>query len=137
MSRMVAWVLGALFVWAGAVKLLHPASFATAVSGFRLVPRELNNPIAIFLPTFEVLCGVALLTGLWRRTGALGIALLNIVFIVALAQGMARGLKFECGCFGRYDPLAHSPLLGIVRDLVFLGCAVWLFHRPPSSPSEK
>ena len=128
MRQTLAWVIGALFIWAGAVKLLDPASFATAVAGFRLVPREVNNAVAIFLPPFEMLCGVALLATHWRCAGALGVAVLNIVFIVALAQGMARGLKFECGCFGKYDPLAHSPLLAIGRDLLLLGCAVWILQ---------
>ena len=132
MRRTLAFVIGSLFVWAGAVKLMDPASFAAAIAGFRLVPREWNNWIAIMLPPFEVLCGASLLSSFWRRAGALGIALLNLVFIVALAQGVARGLSFECGCFGKYDPLAHSPLLAIGRDLVLLGCAVWLFLRQRS-----
>lgn len=130
--------LGGAFVFAGAIKLLDPAAFATSVAGFRLLPREWSNVVAIGLPPLEVLCGACVLCGLWLRPAALALALLNALFIGALAQGMARGLSFECGCFGRWDPLAHQPALAIVRDVLFVAAAAVLFrHALPENPAAR
>jgi uncharacterized membrane protein YphA (DoxX/SURF4 family) len=119
--------LAAAFVWAGMAKWLDPASFAASVVKFRVVPAAWSHIIALGLPPFEVLCGLLLLAGRWRRPAALGIALLNVLFILLLAQAWARGLRIECGCFGKWDPLAYRPGWAIARDALFLALAAWLY----------
>ncbi len=112
--------LSVVSVAAGIVKLHDPQVFATSVATFRVLPREWSNAIAIALPAFEILCGGLLFAAGWQRAAALGIALLNGVFVGLLLQGMMRGLNMDCGCFGKWDPGAGHPWMAIVRDLVFL-----------------
>ena len=56
------WVLrlglSGVFVYAGALKIRDPQSFAESVASFRLLPVSLINPAALTLPVLEVLAGL-------------------------------------------------------------------------------
>lgn len=116
-------LLGGAFVAAGLLKMASPESFATSIASFDLLPRSWSNLVAMILPPFEILCGLFVIVGPWRRPAALGIVLMNVLFIGVLGLGLALGRTFECGCFGKWDPLAARPLLVIARDVVFLAMA--------------
>jgi uncharacterized membrane protein YphA (DoxX/SURF4 family) len=122
-------VLGGLFIAAGAIKLLDAPAFAASMASFRVLSRGWSNAVAIGLPPFEIVCGVMLILGPWRPAAAMGLGLLNAVFIVVLGQAMARGLSFDCGCFGKWDPWATQPGLAIGRDFFFLAAAALLYRE--------
>jgi uncharacterized membrane protein YphA (DoxX/SURF4 family) len=103
------WVLGALFLYMGLTKAMHPVEFLKLVRQYDLVSApELLNAIAAGLPWFEVFCGLLLLAGLWVRGSALMLIgmLVPFSFVVlqrAMAIAAARGMplcavKFDCGC---------------------------------------
>lgn len=123
--------LGALFVFAGLAKLRDPTGFATEIANYRLMP-ELAPYLAIALPAIEVVLGVCLLVGpaLWRRAAALATGLLLIVFTIAVAQVVARGINVDCGCFGG----SSGPVTGLTlaRDLLLLGATALLFFMTPA-----
>ena len=96
----VAFVLAAVFVVAGISKIADPPGFAEEVYNYRLLPGAAVNALALVLPWLEVLAGLALFLGLWRRTAAGIFGLLLLVFIGALAINLARGRPVDCGCFG-------------------------------------
>ena len=58
------------------------------------------NAMALILPWLEVVTGVALFFGIAKRTSARILAILLLVFIVALSINLARGKPVDCGCFG-------------------------------------
>ena len=117
-------VLGALFLYAGALKALDTNAFAGNIAAYRILPYFGNYLAASILPWVEIFCGVLLVTGWRARVGATVTILLNLVFIIAMASAVARGLEIDCGCFkqGSSDP----PLLAIGRDLVFVAMALLL-----------
>jgi uncharacterized membrane protein YphA (DoxX/SURF4 family) len=92
-------VVGGVFLYASIDKLLHPAAFARAIHNYHLVPMALLHPWAHYLPVLEVVIGLALVLGVWRRGAALVAALLTVVFIAAIASALVRGLDINCGCF--------------------------------------
>ncbi len=121
-EMIVRFALGAVFVYAGALKAAAPAAFASAVFHFRLLPYPAAVAVALYLPWLEMVCGVGLL---WRRTrlGALNLLLgLTLVFCGALASAWYRHLDIACGCFGGAADgpgtlafsLARSALLAVV-----------------------
>ena len=58
-----------------------------------------------------------------------------LVFIIGVASAWARGLSIDCGCFGGGGAVApgHTRYVQeIVRDLGFIGLAVWLIRFPMS-----
>lgn len=111
-------VLGAIFLYAGALKAADTKAFAGSIEAYRLLPYFGNFLAAAIFPWVEILCGVLLVTGLRARVGAILTILLNLVFIAAMVSAIARGLEIDCGCFrqGAKDP----PLLAIGRDLGFI-----------------
>ena len=134
----LAWLLrlglGALFLAAGVAKLRDPAGFATEISNYRFLP-ALAPYLATMLPMIEAALGVTLLVGpaRWRRAAALATAGLLVVFTVAVAQVVARGINVDCGCFGGNS----GPVTGwtVARDLGLLGAAALLFatSAPPAA----
>jgi uncharacterized membrane protein YphA (DoxX/SURF4 family) len=95
-----AIVLGILFIVAAWAKIQDPPAFAQEVFNYALLPAGAVNLLAIFLPWLELLCGVLLFLGVWRRASAATIAAMLLVFIAALSINLARGRAVDCGCFG-------------------------------------
>ena len=98
--RGVQVVLGLLFLLAALAKIVDPASLAKEVHNFHLVPFWSEHLVAITLPWVELVAGLALVLGIRARAGAWLAGALLVGFTVGVALAMARGLNFECGCFG-------------------------------------
>jgi putative oxidoreductase len=128
-------VVGGLFLYAGALKIVDPLGFAQDIDNYRLVPRAIAFFAALILPWVETLAGAALIAGLFRRTSAGLISLMLVFFILLAAVTMARGLDVDCGCFGALSRKAGWSLL--LEDALMLFMAAQLvFSRPrPLPPS--
>src|ERR1041385_2534260 len=110
-ALLARWLLGALFVYLGLTKALHPVEFLKLVRQYEMVSSPvLLNSIAGALPWFEVFCGLLLVAGVAVRGSAL-ISLLMlapftlVIFRRALAiadlQHIAFcAVRFDCGCGG-------------------------------------
>jgi len=68
-----------------------------------------------------------LVTGFWVRANATMIGIMLVVFIIAVASAMARGLNIDCGCFGNTDatPVGWKK---IGENTVMLLMALWLIR---------
>jgi putative oxidoreductase len=96
----VQFVLAAFFVVAGIAKIADPPGFAHEIHNYGLVPGALVNAIALVLPWLEVVTGVALFLGIAKRSAARLLAILLLVFVIALSINLVRGKPVDCGCFG-------------------------------------
>ena len=121
-------VLGGLFVYAGAVKVLEPLDFAQNVRNYQLVGQSLSFVAAIILPWLEILAGLALILGVWTRGAALVVTGLLVFFIVLTAVTMARGLDVDCGCFGSLS--RKSGWSVVLEDLGMLALGLALLIAP-------
>jgi len=92
-------IVGITLIYASYYKIVEPADFAKSIWYYHLVPGSLINLMALILPWLEMLCGLALILGVWYRGAALWANLLLLLFIAALASTIARGLSIDCGCF--------------------------------------
>lgn len=92
-------ILGAVFIYAGAIKIIDPAGFALAVYNYHILPGRLVNITAIMLPWVEVIAGLSLVLGLWTPGGALIISGLLLTFTITMGFNLSRGLDVSCGCF--------------------------------------
>lgn len=99
--RLAGIAIGVLFLAAALGKIGDLAAFATQLHNYRLVPVWSENLIAITLPWIELLAGLALVLGVRPRAGAVVLLVLILVFTFAVGSAWARGLDFECGCFGK------------------------------------
>ncbi len=115
--RIVAFLIGAVFVYAGAIKVADPMRFATDIGNYAMIPWPLGVRVAFYLPWLEILCGLALI---FHRlfSGALALTgLLLLVFIGATIWARAHGINVACGCFG-----TASSNLTLTWHLVLNGC---------------
>ena len=126
-------VVGILFGWAALAKLADLASFALQVHNFRLLPIAAENLVAMLLPWVELVAAMALVLGVRPRSGAWVAGLLLAVFTVGVAQAMARGLDFECGCFGKASAtrVGWGKLAQNVGMLLLAWIGTW---KPESAP---
>jgi len=125
-------VLGGLFIYAGVVKVLDPLGFAQDIRNYRLVGQSLSFIAAVVLPWLEILAGLALAAGVWKRASALIISGLLVFFIVLTLVTIVRGLDVDCGCFGA---LSRKSGLGVIlEDLGMLFMGLCLLFAPAKRP---
>jgi uncharacterized membrane protein YphA (DoxX/SURF4 family) len=96
-------ILGLLFLVASLAKLVDVTSLASQVHNFHLLPFWSEHLVAMTLPWIEFVAGLALVLGIRARAGAWLVGVLLAGFTVGIVLAMARGLNFECGCFGTAD----------------------------------
>lgn len=118
--------LGIFFIVAALPKIADPPSFAHMVYNYRLLPGPLVNLATLTMPWAELLMGVALICGIWRRTAASLVGALLVVFIVAISINLLRGNAIDCGCFDVADAgksvveKFHDMWMVILRDVGML-----------------
>ena len=117
---------GAVFVWASWDKLLYPQAFADVISNYKILPGFLINPVAVILPWTEMVCGVSLVVGFVRGGSLLTLNGLLLIFLMALALSLYRGLDISCGCFSLGQDGEKIALETLARDAVLLIFGIWL-----------
>jgi len=135
-SRIVAALLGSVFLWAGLSKLLDPASFIDSIDEFGLVWEPLLGATAWGVMGLELAVG----GGLWCfRRWAVGLACgLVVVFLCVLGYGILLGLDIECGCFGPGEGVGSLTLKqAAVVDLVLLATSIGLARSMRRRPNDE
>jgi putative oxidoreductase len=131
--RILAIIIGGLFVYAGALKAWDPVRFASDIQNYHVLPWALNVRLAFYLPWLEMICGFALI---FRRlySGALALLLaLLLVFIGASIAAKARGIDISCGCFGHVsDQLSFA--WHMVLDFAIVAGVVALWRWDGGNP---
>ena len=133
-GRILAFALGAVFVYTGGLKLVDPVGFASDITNYQILPWPVAVRLAFYLPWLEVLCGLALI---FHRLfdGALFLtAGLMFLFIAATISAKVRGIDVACGCFGSASS-GLSFTWHLLLDLGLLGIliALWFWARPHRS----
>jgi len=114
-------MVGFLFLVAALHKIASPAEFARIIENYQILPGMLVNIAAIVMPWFEFSCGLLLLTGRLRAPSAAVILLMTGCFVLAIGFNIARGLDFDCGCFGSGHT---SPWQVLLRDIGLFFCCL-------------
>jgi putative oxidoreductase len=130
-------ILAAVFMYAGAAKFSDPLQFADSIAAFAILPPAVINLLAFSLPPFEIACGLLLLWPRTRRVGALAVALISVVFFVALSSALLRGLTIDCGCFGAGAPSRPRMWVELGLDVTLIGASVFVYLRPAIRPAQK
>ena len=128
--RIVALIIGGIFIYAGVIKAMDPVAFANDIDNYKILPWPLVVRLAFYLPWLELLCGLALILRLFYRGGLFILTGLTFVFIAASVIAKVRGLDITCGCFGHasknWNFSGHLAL-----DLAILAAlsALWISNR--------
>ncbi len=132
--RFVDVILGGLFIYAGAMKMLDPVQFAHDIDNYKILPWSAGVGLAFYLPWLEMIAGLLLILRVLYR-GSLGILIaLTSVFIVATIAAKVRGLDITCGCFGHASQNWSFPAHMAADLAIFAGLVVlWLWSRSHAS----
>jgi len=123
-------LLGGIFIYASLDKIAHPAEFAKAIGNYHVLPFGLENLLALTLPWLELLAGVALITGVMIDGAAIMVIIMNIIFIFAISQALARGISIECGCFSvTTEGGDNIGLQTVIRDIGYLIMGFIVLYR--------
>jgi|TARA_B100000686_G_C16481290_1_gene807210 uncharacterized membrane protein YphA (DoxX/SURF4 family) len=123
-------ILGAVFIYASLDKIMNPDDFAKAIGNYHVLPFGLENLLALVLPWVELLTGLCLIIGVMVDGATVLIILMNIVFIFAISQALARGISIECGCFSVSSEGGDNiGLQTIIRDIGYLLLAYVVYYR--------
>lgn len=135
--------LGAIFVAAALPKIVDPPSFAHMVYNYRIVPGPLVNLMGLTMPWIELLCGLALILGIWKGTARTLIAAMLVTFILAITINLLRNNAIDCGCFDvsaagktKDERLADMHFV-ILRDagMLLMAAQLWWAARTTSCRS--
>ena len=128
--RIVALIVGGIFIYAGVIKAMDPVAFANDIDNYKILPWPLAVRLAFYLPWLEMLCGLALLLRSFYRGGLFILTGLVSIFIIASVVAKARGLDITCGCFGHAS--RYLSFFGhLALDFVLLAVlvALWFTNR--------
>lgn len=131
----IRYITGLLFIFSGLIKANDPLGLSYKMQEFfeiwhlpGLMPFTLA--LSVFMITFEILAGVAVLIG-WKMNLFSWLLLALILFFTFLTgYAVFSGKVRECGCFGDCIPLQANQ--SFIKDLVLLAFIVVLFlnrHR--------
>jgi uncharacterized membrane protein YphA (DoxX/SURF4 family) len=130
-ATLLAVALGAVFVYASLDKISQPAAFARIVYHYRLIgPSAVVGPgpanvLAVTLPWVEMVAGLALIAGVWRRESAGLAAFLLVVFLGAVSWALLHGIDIEnCGCFSVSGTGRNAGIKLVLQDLGLLAVAI-------------
>jgi len=126
---LVRLVVGLIFIYASIDKLFNPNQFARIIYNYHILPGELINFTAIVLPWIEFICGLSLITGIYKDGSALILNLLVVVFLVAVGVNLVRGIDIECGCFTVSSKAKTNALSLMIRDIGLLILTLFIFFN--------
>ena len=123
-------ILGGVFIYASIDKIINPGDFAKIISNYHVLPFGLENLLAITLPWLELFAGICLIIGVFIDGATVLVVLMNIVFIFAISQALARGISIECGCFSvASDSGSNIGIQTILRDIGYLLLSYVVYYR--------
>ncbi len=123
--QLIRLIVGVIFIISGFVKNVDPVGlsykleeyFSPSVLNIPFL-ESLSLPLSTFFSIFEIVLGVLLLLGIWRKFTTISL-LLTIVFFTFLTFYSAYFNKVtDCGCFG--DALKLDPWTSFYKDIVLL-----------------
>jgi uncharacterized membrane protein YphA (DoxX/SURF4 family) len=124
------FLVGALFIFSGGVKAIDPTGTAIKMEEYFEVfagylPKlqflwhfcaNQAMAISIFMIVLEILLGITLLLGLWKKFTLWSLALIIIFFTFLTWFSAQTGKVTDCGCFGDFIKLA--PKQSYHKDLI-------------------
>jgi uncharacterized membrane protein YphA (DoxX/SURF4 family) len=120
-------LLGAMFVFSSADKVLHPDRFAIAIRAYELLPVGLTNIFALVVAWTELIAGIMLIFGVLTRKAAAAIFVLLVMFTIAILTTMIRGFAIDCGCFSN-EGGSQTGITLIVRNLFLIAISLMIIR---------
>ena len=126
LSLILRVYLAGIFIYASLHKINFPAEFADNIAGYLIVPYWLVNPLAVFMPWLELICGLFLLAGVRVRAAVLLIGGMLVMFTAAVIVVLVQDTSIGCGCFQSVGEAISWWT--VLRDLAWLAMAAHVYR---------
>jgi uncharacterized membrane protein YphA (DoxX/SURF4 family) len=137
----LALVVGGVFLYACWDKILEPRKFAGIIYQYQVIGPSARvgflpaNLLAVTLPWLELVVGLLLVTGLWRREAAAVAGGMLVMFLAAIGIATAQGVDVaNCGCFSVGEHGRTPGWVLVVQDLALLAACGVLTFLPARAP---
>ncbi len=117
------WIIGSVFIYQSICKIYQPILFARSIQNYQLVSDTIARQTAIFLPWFELTCGILLIIGILTPGAIRLIFIMLVLFVGAISINIIRGIDINCGCIINCftnEPLNRSLTHTLFLDLIYL-----------------
>ncbi len=118
-------IVGIIFIISGFVKTVDPIGFSYKLEEYFgpevfNIPflQNLALPLSIFFVILEIMLGVFLLLGIWKKLTVYSLLLLIIFFSFLTFYSAYFHVVTDCGCFG--DALKLEPWTSFWKDILLL-----------------
>jgi len=128
--------VGIVFIYAGYIKIIDPMGFAKNIYQYQILSDYWVNVTAIILPWLEVVCGLSLVfIPRLRRGSSAWIFLMLLVFTVAVAYSVLRGLDISCGCLSTDPEAAKIGWKKVTENIGMIVLTALIFIQAGKHPS--
>lgn len=121
-------IFAGIFLYSSISKFDNLYLFGRVLDSYNILPAALIKPVAILLPMFELLLGIAVLITPTVKWAGYGVMLSALVFAIVLFLKWGQVMPYGCGCFGPAD--AHRVgFLDVGKDVLLLaagGLLIWM-----------
>lgn len=93
-------ILSLIFIFSGIEKISDLNFFLVAINNYKIFPDITHNFIAVTFPWIELILGVLLLFGFYKKEISVIFSFLIFLFTLLIFVSILRGLDIYCGCFG-------------------------------------
>ena len=131
-------LVGILFIFSGLIKANDPLGLSYKMQEFFDVWSQNSSltslmhwldtyalPFSIITITLEIIVGVGILLGIWKKFFSLLLLLLIIFFSFLTGYAVLSGKIATCGCFGDCIPL--TAMQSFIKDLVLFVLILFIF----------
>ena len=132
------FLVGVLFIFSGLVKANDPLGLSykmqeffdvwarnASLSSFMYWLDSYALPFSIIMITLEIIVGVGILLGIWKKFFAWLLLLLIVFFSFLTGYAVLSGKIATCGCFGDCIPLI--ALQSFIKDLILFALILIIF----------
>lgn len=132
--NLVRIIVGIFFIISGLVKVIDPRGFSYKLEEY-FAPDVLDLtflidyalPLATFFVVFEIILGLLLLMGLWRKFTLYSLLFIIVFFTFLTFYSAYFDKVTDCGCFG--DALKFTPWQSFGKDVILLIGILFLFWK--------
>ena len=128
-------IMGAYFLYSGGNKIWGDTGihgFADAIGNYKLLPEAVVVPVAFFVPWAEIIAGLTLMLGVWRKGTILVMGGLVTGFIIFVSWAWKHQLVISCGCSGGDEPINY--LIKAFELPTYLLVLAWLWLKGDEVP---
>lgn len=118
--------LGLIFLISSWHKIIDPKTFLIIVENYQVIPYWLAEFVAVFLPWFEFVVGLFLITGVWIRGSSVILIFMLIAFAYGIGINLLRGRTMDCGCFGLSPEAELITWWSFIREFVLIGIVIFI-----------